>query len=226
MNKIIKILAVFLVSFLFTQFSSNAQIDCPSNTFGWTSDNESYHFGRYGGGGSVDYEYKQIASDDYQVKIDWSSLVNDDDVVSDDVLKKILEREIVKWMDHSQQEGTFQVSVYYITECTATVKLVLELERETELHCCNEGMPVDYYEYIDDQNDFHILYDIKKQITCGYKCCKRVYDCSRVYDDFYDIWRSEINGVSTVSVTNCGGLTDYEDCKTGGNIPCEEGSCE
>jgi len=218
--KTIVLLTIFGLSF---SNISYGQIDCPEGGGEWSSKTESYSFGQYGGGGEVNVQYRESGGN-YEMKIDWNSLVNNDDVVSDEVLKKILQERAALSMDNTQGPKIFVVKVFYIRECKATVKLVIELNRGYEIVCCDVGVSSYWYEHYDGQ-EWHSLKNITKEVTCDYKCCERAYYCERVWDEDNEEWRTNIYSMHTWTEKACDPTSPYTDCVTGEPIPCKGGLC-
>jgi hypothetical protein len=86
-------LICFLVIFLFsipTIWSQN----CPNGSGTWNSANAVYGYDIYGNYGDVNIYYRSSGLD-YEVKIDWNSLNNESNLLSDSTMMKILEVDVV-----------------------------------------------------------------------------------------------------------------------------------
>ena len=228
MKKIIQIL-VMIIAVTLTISYSYSQIDCPNNT-GWTSSTASYGFGDYGPGGQASYQY--ISSGGvYQIKMNWGTFQNNSDFMPDNALKKVLETEAVRSIVPQYQFAyECDVYVYFIRECKVRVKLVLDLVRNAEVPCSDPGVTYcqNWYSRFIGGNQ-HSLYNIYQYITCGYKCCARVYHCTRWYDNAGspEQWKTSGSLPTTVSITTCSGISSYRDCLPPYDfLPCEDGSCD
>lgn len=209
------------------QYKVSQAIDCPSG-LDWTSSSVGYSFGDYGPGGEINYE-RRFSGGNYEIKIDWISYQNNSDFMPDDAMKRILEIEAVRAVVPNYNiPYDCDVYVYFERECKVKVKLVLELERGAEVTCSDDGVNFcqDWYEMLINGKQ-HSFFNIYKYINCGYKCCARIYHCSRNYDVIRQLWVTSVNLTSTVSISTCSGPTNYRDCLSPNDfLPCEDGSCD
>lgn len=125
--------------------------------------------------------------------------------------------------------GPYQgyVYVYFVRDCKAKVKLVLEFVRDGEIECCDDDVTISQWWY--DKlinNTWHSFSNIYKYVTCGEKCCRRSYYCVRIYDIIDEDWITVVNLPVTESVTICSGNSDLFDCLDDEPIPCEDASCD
>jgi hypothetical protein len=219
-----------LIAFLLSFITANAQVsvDCPTGTNpgDWTpEDIEAEYYNAHSHIykiGSVDYQ-KRTHSGHEEIVIDWNSLVVENNL-SESTAKDVLENEIIlKEIPNYEYEWQGTIYVVFKTDCYIRVKCVLNLEKNREIECCDDGVtPLDWYEW-----QGHSCYDVYKTIYCGYKCCRRAYSVELNWDNIKEEYVGSITGVTTETYpgSNCSGSSPYIDCQTQEPIPCE-GNCE
>ncbi len=219
-----KIQLIIFICLISMFFSINLLAQCPSGGGPWSSGTFTKDIG-WGESASVDYEHRGSGGS-YDLKIDWSTLSNNSQFIRDAAWKKILEQELVtSLLPVVQEPSTRTVNLYYETECKATLVAKVEVDKSYET-CCPEGISESFGEYIENINGVdHFFVNVTKSITCGMKCCKRVYTVKSAYDIIEEIWYNYIDGVETFAVNSCDPTSEYLDCD-GNPIPCIDGSCD
>ncbi len=226
---------IFLnIVMLLSMFSINnflyAQSECPpDNGNPWSDGTGSYHISNYGYMGTVAYKYRDNGSGDKEVVIDWTTLNNTSQFISDEILKIMLEQDIVKsFMEHTNLALT-NVAVYHSKECKVDQSIVYNLTVSQEFDCCDVGggqATNDWFKWLSEGNTVtNRLYKETKQVTCGHKCCKRSYYIRSYYDNVYFRWSAEIESVLVTTISDCDCTTTYYDCSTGNVVPCT-GDCD
>jgi len=212
-----------------------SQIDCPPTGEGdWISGlavTDCFLGGSgYGPGGSVQFYYRQISSNPniFQVKMDWSTLVNSSDFITNSVLKKLLEVAAVMSIIPRTPYNETYIYVYFVKECKATVKAVIELEKDAEVVCSDPGVTYCQEWYSKLQNGInHSFYNIYQIVVCGYKCCARRYKCTVLYDNLKYTYVPSIQEVTTITISDCPSNSSFRDCLPPNDyLPCEGSACD
>lgn len=202
-----------------------SQINCPENTSEpWSNSEVEYDMGQYGPGGNVDFQYRTL-NGEKQIKVDWTSFQNMSDFVPTDAMKKILEIEAVKALVPNLQ-GPYQIDiyVYYLKPCFARVKTAIHLTETNQKACCDDESIIGEDDIKEKDGDYY--YNVHQLVSCGYKCCARVYRATREYDDLNAEWYTSVTLLSTQTITSCSGNPNLIDCITLQPIPCIDGSCD
>lgn len=225
--KLIKLIPVIIFAILMGANNIFSQIDCPGGS-DWSSSSVTYNFGDYGPGGQANYQSKSSGGV-FQIKVDWTSYQNNSDFMSDNALKKVLETEAVRnVVPQYPWDYECDVYVYFVRECKVKVKLVLDLVMGAEVPCSDPGVTFcqSWYSRLVNGTQ-HSFYNIYQYINCGYKCCARIYHCTRYYDVILQQWRTSVGSPTTVSVTTCSGPSNFRDClPPNAYLPCEDGTCD
>ncbi len=160
--------------------------------------------------------------------MDWTSFNNDSDFAPDLALKKLLEEVAVRnLVPNNADPYSCDVRVYYYSECRVKVKTVMRLDGDKQLACCSEGTEfnAEYSQRI-VEGEVHWCWDVYNWQTCGYKCCARVYHCTRYYDAVSGETLTSVSEPVVESITTCDSDSGCTDCLTGDPLPCEDGECE
>ncbi len=219
-------LICFLVIFLFsipTIWSQN----CPNGSGTWNSANAVYGYDIYGNYGDVNIYYRSSGLD-YEVKIDWNSLNNELNLLSDSTMMKILEIEAVKKAVPLVTGYTCKVRVYFEKSCQAKIRSIIKVDQSSEV-CCADGMNSSNYVYSRVINGvLHNFVDVYQYLNCGTKCCYREYDVG--VGKHLNTGKLVV-GVSpypiTYTVNSCSPISAYTDCLDPNiPIPCISGECD
>ena len=204
-----------------------AQNDCPPGISNWTTATVNLDFDDYGPGGSVDCQYN-TDNNVFSIVMDWSTFQNNSDFISDLALKKLLEEEAVRNLVPNYPAGySCDIRVYFQSACKVKVKTVMRLDGEKQLECCTQGAELNqeiYQRLV--EGEVHWCWDVYNWQTCGYKCCARVYHCTRYYDNIWEKTLTTVSLPTTVSITSCDPVSGCTDCISGAPLPCEDGGCE
>jgi hypothetical protein len=234
MKNICLYIAIAILSLILSYNSVYAQIECPTyEGYSWSNSTQfMYGMGRYGFQGGVNVQYGTGSSNEFSIKIDWPSLVNTSDFMSDEVLKNLLWEEAAKSVvDGYQAPWEGDITVYYVTECKVEQKVAIDIEIENEFMDCDEGggtQTLNWYTWLDAQTGItHRLYNETKLVTCGYKCCARIYHVEVEYNSVDEEWQAIINDPPTIiTVSDCDPIKVFYDCVTGDPVPCTGGCGE
>ncbi len=201
-----------------------SQSFCPEDYTNWDKGYSDYDLGQYGSMTSSEFFYRSNGNFSYDIVMDWSTFVNENDFISNSALRKIFEMEaIYNVVPDIQGPYNCTVNVYYETDCSVTSNVYINLDRDFTIACCDDGINVtdDIIDFLENGVHYKVIKWSRSQY-CGKKCCKRVYSCQRYFDGA--TWRTKVNSPTFVSVTNCDGSSNYIDCKSGEPIPCT-GDC-
>lgn len=134
-----KILLIIIVCLVSIHNRIYAQ-DCPTGGGPWSSQSTSYD-DRYFNYATVGYDYRSIGGNTYEIRINWSTLTNISEFLSDSTMMKILEVKAVKSSIPQIDKYTGKVRVYYEKECKAKIRSIIRVDQSAEV-CCPEGMNV------------------------------------------------------------------------------------
>ncbi len=156
-----------------------AQSNCLPAGGEFTSGTATLEFDYWGEQGTVEYQYRQNSGTTFDFSIDWSTLNNTSTFMSDEAMRDFMIREAAKEIILSLHDDNWigYISYYYQTECKVNRNLIYEMETENDFECCDPGsLTSDWYKWLSDGEGVdHKVITVTKQITCGYKCCKKVY---------------------------------------------------
>lgn len=217
----LKIFTIFIIFININQVYVFSQ-DCPPgiNWVGATQSEASFSFGLLGGKGTVNYQKISLGNGDYAVKMDWNSMSNSTDFLSNSTMKKFLERQAVEnCITGPDFEYTCHVKVYYTTTCYKKIRYLLKVTQVNSWDCCTDGVPPSLSLY-----NGQYVWPVYKTIECGQKCCMRDYTCKRVYDTIKERWVTDVSAPVAVDITTCGpptisnchieGVPDEEPCES------------
>ena len=172
-------------------------------------------------------DYRSIGGNTYEIRINWSTLTNISEFLSDSTMMKILEVKAVKSSIPQIDKYTGKVRVYYEKECKAKIRSIIRVDQSAEV-CCPEGMNVlekIYTRMINGQT--YSFVDVSQYLSCGTKCCYREYNVTCNYDDVYNFFVYDVSVPTTYSVNSCSTMSSYVDCLDPNlPIPCVDGDCE
>lgn len=226
---------LFIMLFLITykQELVHCQPDCPPNTLpqDWSNGHIDVVYRHFGKIGSVDYLSRTNGLGMIEISVDWTTLTNKMNGLSDKAIQEIVEYEILSSFapcpGHDGFEGqtiNTQIAIVYKTKCFVNTKCALKLDAIQEVECCDDPeINPKIYEYEDNR---YIEYS--KQIECGFKCCQRIYTVTCYWDHIYYRWFTSLSPTFTKETypgSNCSGGSTFIDCLTGQPIPCQ-GNCD
>ncbi|MEI6089460.1 MAG: hypothetical protein WCR42_03320 [bacterium] len=200
-----------------------AQNLCPDPTL-WTSETETYYLTDFDYSSQVDYKTGIVntpSGNNRGVIIDWSTFNNQIPILRTTTIKKLLELDIVsKLIPQTPPDLSHTVYVYYESECKTTVSLWLNLVETPLEDCCDDGFP-DPESAVNKELNAHTYRskEITKQVSCGAKCCARVYTAYWHFDDMDHRYHFVLDDLTTVSITDCNSTTTFLDCD-GNPLPC------
>jgi hypothetical protein len=214
------------------------QSECPPSGGGsWTNGSAENTFLFYGDQGSVNYQYRMTYGNntEYDLQIDWTSMVNTSEFMSDEVLKKMLiEKAMLEIANLNKDDHDWEGSItfYYETDCTVQQKVAFNLITETEFGCCDDGGDPtrSWLRILRDQEDVIIentLY-LYKTIVCGQKCCKKTYYLGITYNSEAEEWQAYFidNTPIAYEVTGCDCEIEYIDCEPPYDVIVPTGDCD
>jgi len=159
------------------------------------------------------------------LEFDWSSFVNNS-YASDGAMKALLEASWVLYnAPRYQMPVVFHMNVVSKSYCKANLKYYVKLDETSSVRCCDAGVTFDEDFFIYES---HTYYSVNKHVTCGEKCCRKVYVISYFWDDtiYPAQYMPKISSVYREEMSSCSSeTTGMVDCLTGAPIPCVDGSC-
>lgn len=222
-----------LCLFIFVTNMSYSQIDCPDPDPGdWSTETTVFNYGGdtgagpYGPVGIVDYDYSLDGGNIVKIKIDWDNMQNRTSTIPDKTVKKILEQECAIAAAYKSGNSTGYVEIYFATPCYNETTLYLKLDDNFQLECCTPGFDIsDYYEQVLFGGNVHWVHKITQSKQCGYKCCKKSYPFTKVWDNVTQTWGVDLGDPAIQSVSDCPGSSGCTDCVTGDPKDCN-GACD
>ena len=213
------LLLIILANYAYSQ-------DCPQYTGSWQNNQADYGYDSYGNYGTVNYNYYS-AGGDYNIKINWSTLVTDSGFLSDSTIMKFLEIKAIEASVPRIKGYNCKARVYFEKSCQAKIRSIIKVDQSSEV-CCAEGMNSSNYVYSRVINGvLHKFVDVYQYLNCGTKCCYREYDVTVGYDDLYEIYYYSISEPITYSVNTCNPISAYTDCLDPNiPVPCISSDCD
>lgn len=230
-----KALIIGLIAALPVNLLAQSDPDCPGgSSVAWNPSEVSYS-NYYGLGGSVQYKAREV-NGQIQAVMDWSTLNNQSDHLSDDALKRLLEESAVLYALKSGSpeaphfEFSKDIKVYYKRPCLMMTCITMKLSEDASLDCCDPGGTNDGEIQTKIENGQTVRYSKRcKPVIWGYKCCARNYHCYSTFDQFIGTqgdWVWAADAPTTLSIAPCSSILTSEDCQTGVISPCFDGTCD
>ncbi len=157
--------------------------------------------------GSVDFYWRDVNHpSQWEFFIDWSTLSNKNEALSEKALKEIIELYIITSFHQACPSlpvidtWTRTYSFYYTSKCTYVKTSILKMNHDNTGVCCDDEN--DDPSLVSHQGSWFQLYQTKE--SCGTKCCRKDYTISCIERN--GVMVTEVDPVvTTTSISECNG---------------------